>query len=765
GRTSVDLGGSTVVIAGGGGGGGGAHNPPPAGGGGGGGFAGIGAGTVAVGSNGTTGVDAGATANGGAGGQAAAGGAGGTNTANAALNGAAGTGIGVGTGGNGGPDADYDSGGGGAGGYTGGGGGAATIDSGVTGAGGGGGSSWVSATSPLGTPTAPTAISGTAGTASPLVSGSGVTGSIAIDWLPCLYGLSITKSASSPTVNAGDAVTWTVTVTNTGPDAMTRGDTVTLADTLPAGPNGAPTPAFEVTSIGVSGGANAELSRGAVTCTGVSVGASMPASTVCSRAYSAPGAPQAPTGGTRGLDPGETLTITYEQVIANTAPCATITNTATVTDRATQTGGADSVGVTATQSAIEPLAIGCYNLAITKVASPKPGVRPGGTVTWTVTVVNNGPADMEGPVDTDPNPLVVDDAFSSTGVGPPTLVSSVGPAGVCTRTGTTTTCPAGLPAGGTQVLTFTQLVGAGTADGTDITNTASLTDTATGDNDDSATDQTTVRDVGLTLAKSASAPTFAAVGDVIDYDYLVTNSGNLALSGPFTVADDQVSVTCPATATLAPAASITCTASTTITQADLDAGSVTNIASATNGTVTSPTDTVTITAAQGPALTLAKTASPATFAAVGDVITYQYLVTNTGNVSLAGPFTVADDKVTVTCPATASLDPGESITCTATATITQADIDAGTVTNVASASSGQLTSNDDGVSVVLAGTATPTPTLRPTIPPTDVTPVAPPPSNALGWLMAASLLVAALVALGGVVAARRVPARGRPRRN
>ena len=208
------------------------------------------------------------------------------------------------------------------------------------------------------------------------------------------------------------------------------------------------------------------MSRGAVTCTGVTVGSAMPASTTCSRAYSAPSAPQAPSGGLRGIDPGETITITYEQIIANTAPCATITNTATVTDRATQTGTTDVVGVAATRTANQALTIDCYDLAVTKVASPKPGVAQGDTVTWTITVTNIGPGDMEGPAATDANPLVVTDTFPSSGVGTPVLVSSIGPAGACTRSGSTITCPSGLPAGGQQVLTFTQSVNAGTPDGT-----------------------------------------------------------------------------------------------------------------------------------------------------------------------------------------------------------------------------------------------------------------------------------------------------------
>ena len=147
------------------------------------------------------------------------------------------------------------------------------------------------------------------------------------------------------------------------------------------------------------------------------------------------------------------------------------------------------------------------------------------------------------------------------------------------------------------------------------------------------------------------------MGAVISYSYLVTNSGNVTLSGPFTVSDDKAlgNEACPYITSLAPGASITCTASYTIGQADLDAGSVTNVASASNGTVTSPTDTETVTAVQSPALTIVKTATPITYSTVGAVISYSYLVTNSGNVTLSGPFTVSDDKATdESCPETAA---------------------------------------------------------------------------------------------------------------
>jgi hypothetical protein len=104
-----------------------------------------------------------------------------------------------------------------------------------------------------------------------------------------------------------------------------------------------------------------------------------------------------------------------------------------------------------------------------------------------------------------------------------------------------------------------------------------------------------------------------------------------------------------------------------------------------------------------PRLLLSKQiASGNPFSKVGDVVKYDYLVTNTGNDSLAGPVTVADDKTTVACPALitigdldASLDPGEKVTCTADYTIIAADVVAGEVINKAVASADGVDSNAD----------------------------------------------------------------------
>ncbi|MBA4376418.1 MAG: hypothetical protein C0401_09640, partial [Anaerolinea sp.] len=207
----------------------------------------------------------------------------------------------------------------------------------------------------------------------------------------------------------------------------------------------------------------------------------------------------------------------------------------------------------------------------------------------------------------------------------------------------------------------------------------------------------------LSLLKTAAPGSYNAVDDVISYSYKLTNNGNVTLSGPFTVSDDKALVTCPGIASLAPAAFTTCTASYTITQPDLDAGSVTNLATAHALFGTTPVDSnqdsETVDATQSPDLILLKTALPVTYNAVDDVISYSYKLTNNGNVTLSGAFSVEDDKATVTCPAVSSLAPGAFLTCTASYTITQADLDAGSVTNNAQASAGSVLSNVDSETV------------------------------------------------------------------
>ena len=101
-----------------------------------------------------------------------------------------------------------------------------------------------------------------------------------------------------------------------------------------------------------------------------------------------------------------------------------------------------------------------------------------------------------------------------------------------------------------------------------------------------------------------------------------------------------------------------------------------------------------------------KTATPLTYDAVGDVIIVQLPGDEHGQRVAGRPGDGADDKATVTCPAVNTvgnldgfLDPGEAITCTASYTITQADLNAGSVTNMATASAAASNSNQDSETV------------------------------------------------------------------
>ena len=86
-----------------------------------------------------------------------------------------------------------------------------------------------------------------------------------------------------------------------------------------------------------------------------------------------------------------------------------------------------------------------------------------------------------------------------------------------------------------------------------------------------------------------------------------------------------------------------------------------------------------------PAVSLSKSADPSKYSYAGDVISYSYLVTNTGNVALTG-VTVTDNKATVSCPSN-TVAVGASMTCTASYTILAGDITATSVTNTATVTS------------------------------------------------------------------------------
>ena len=210
-------------------------------------------------------------------------------------------------------------------------------------------------------------------------------------------------------------------------------------------------------------------------------------------------------------------------------------------------------------------------------------------------------------------------------------------------------------------------------------------------------DETAARELTLVLTvahQDADDSGDVTLGDELNYTATATNSGNLTLSD-VAVRDLLVSTGGNGCATLALGAACELTVSYTVTQADVDAGQVVNTATATATDVTAVTRSLTTEVAQQRALTLALSADVASFAAVGDTITYAYTVTNSGTVTLSGTVTITDDTVSgVTCADVPSsgLAPGVTASCSGTYATRQADVDAGGVASSATAGLGGTTS-------------------------------------------------------------------------
>ena len=163
---------------------------------------------------------------------------------------------------------------------------------------------------------------------------------------------------------------------------------------------------------------------------------------------------------------------------------------------------------------------------------------------------------------------------------------------------------------------------------------------------------------------------YIPVGDPVEWEYLVTNSGNVTVV-ELTVVDDQgVTIACPGDS-LAALESMVCTGSGIAV-----AGQYTNVVTATGvvlrtGEIISDTDPSHYFGSV-PGIALEKLTNgldaddaPGPRLSAGETVTWSYRVTNTGNVPLAGVAVTDDRGVRVSCPSTA-LGVSATMTCTAT---------------------------------------------------------------------------------------------------
>ncbi|MBO2446020.1 DUF11 domain-containing protein [Actinomadura barringtoniae] len=366
--------------------------------------------------------------------------------------------------------------------------------------------------------------------------------------------------------------------------------------------------------------------------------------------------------------------------------------------------------------------VGVERVEISKKAD-KTEAGPGDKVTYTVTVANTGTVAVTGRTFTDDLTKVLDDAvYDRDARVTKGAVRFASPKLIWTGD---------LAAGATATITYSVKLKNPVAGDRSLVNV--LTPANPGDCEPGACTSTVTipPDPSIKLTKSVS-PTnpVLKVGLVLTYSFAVTNTGNVALTDvtvtetAFSGSGTPPKPTCPAKAAkLLPGATVTCSGTYTVTQADVDAGKVTNAATATGtppGTIpppTSPPSQTKVPADPAPALTIAKSASPKVVHAPGERVTYTFLVTNTGNVTLTG-VSVREDAFSgtgrpgpVTCPET-TLAVGTSMTCAMIYKATQADMGLGAITNTASATGedpggGTVTSPPDGSEVKVVHTPLP----------------------------------------------------------
>lgn len=236
------------------------------------------------------------------------------------------------------------------------------------------------------------------------------TGSVTTTLTPEI-DLAITKTDSVDPATAGSPLTYTITVTNSGPSTATN---VNVTDNLPTG-------------VSFTSGS---ASQGTVT-----------------------NAAGVVTGNLGTLAPGASATMTII-VGVNAATRGTITNTASVV-------GAETEPVTNNNSASQDTVInGTVDLVITKLDSVDP-VAVGGTLSYTIEVTNNGPSTATNVVVTDNLPTTL------------AYVSGNSTVGTVTNAGNAVTANVGTLASGAKAIITVNTTVSGTATGT-ITNIASV---------------------------------------------------------------------------------------------------------------------------------------------------------------------------------------------------------------------------------------------------------------------------------------------------
>ena len=328
----------------------------------------------------------------------------------------------------------------------------------------------VPATVAAGTITASSSVTATTGDPNSANNSTTVTTQVLVN-----CDLAVTNSGTPSPVTAGNTITYTQIVTNSGPSNCS---TATVTEATPANTT------FVSVGVVTSGG-------GTWTCPN-----SAPVS--CAN-------PSVPPGSTG------TITAVY-RVNAGTAAGTIITDTVTAGTTSTDTNSANN---SATAS-IAVASAAQTDLSVTNAASPNPAAA-GGNVTYSQTVNNGGPAAATGVV------------LSETLPANTTFVSLTGPAGWTCTTTSPYTCSdtANLGVNAPASFTFVVKVNNTVAAGSTITQTDSVTSTTTDPNsaNNSATVNVQVADSADLSVTNAASPVPVQAGNNITYTQVVSNAG------------------------------------------------------------------------------------------------------------------------------------------------------------------------------------------------------------------------------------------------
>lgn len=267
---------------------------------------------------------------------------------------------------------------------------------------------------------------------------------------PLSADLSLTKTTNATTAPAGSTITYTLTLTNAGPNAASN---VVVTDVLPA--------SLLFLSINAPAG---------FTCTTPAVGAN--GTITCNAATFANGA---------------NVTFTLMVRVASGATTGSVTNSASVSSSTSDPNGGNSTGA----SGAVTLAPASADLSITKTTGAA-SVTTGHVITYTITVSNAGPSPATNVVVTDTLPAGLQ------------YVSATPSQGSCSGT-TTVTCNMGTLASGANATITLQAQVIATS-GT-VTNSASVV--ATESDPNSANNSGSASPVPIAAAAAEAIPTLS----------------------------------------------------------------------------------------------------------------------------------------------------------------------------------------------------------------------------------------------------------------